>query len=119
MKKALKNIFSLIVLIIMILVIIEVLKLEILPNKYLYLFIGGELFLFILGCILYNLKRKILIILGVILYLISIFGNIFGYYYLSKTNNYINTSLNKKYYTINTTYYIITSVNNSINNIKA
>ena len=117
MKRLLRNVFSLVVLTIMILAIIEVFKLDVLPNKYLYLFIGGEIVLFILGCILYNLKNKLLIVLGIILYLISILGNIFGYYYLSKTNKYIHTSLKKEYYTEKTTYYLITSKNNSVNKI--
>ena len=52
MKKLIKNIFSLIVFIIMLLAIIEVLKLDVLPNRYLFMFIGGELLLFILGLLL-------------------------------------------------------------------
>ena len=118
MKRLLKNIFSLVVLTIMILAFIEIFKLDVLPNKYLYLFIGLELLLFIIGFILYNLKKKVFIVLGVLLYLISIFGNIFGYYYLSKTNKYIYTTLKKEYYTVKTTYYVVTSKNNSINQIS-
>ena len=114
-KRLLKNIFSLIVFIIILLTFIEVIKLDVLPNKYLLLFIGLEMVLFILGLVLYNLKKKIFIILGIILYIISILGNIFGYYYLSKTNNYITTSLKKEYYTIKTTYYVVTSKNNNTN----
>ena len=118
MKRLLKNIFSLIVLIIIVLTVIEVLKLDILPNKYLYLFIGLEVVLFIIGLLLYNSKKKVLLILGIILYLISIFGNIFGYYYLSKTNRYIHTSFKKEYYTINTTYYLVAVKSDSVNELK-
>ena len=118
MKRLIKNIFSLIVLIIIVLTVIEVLKLDILPNKYLYLFIGLEVVLFIIGLLLYNSKKKVLLILGIILYLISIFGNIFGYYYLSKTNKYIHTSFKKEYYTINTTYYLLAYNNDSVNELK-
>ena len=117
-KKLLINIFSLIVFITILLTVIEVIKLDVLPNKYLLLFIGLEIILFILGFILYNLKKKVFIILGIILYIISIFGNIFGYYYLSKTNNYITTSFKKEYYTIKNTYYVVTNINNSVNKIK-
>ena len=116
-RKLLKNIFSLIVFIILLLVFIEVIRLDVLPNKYLYLFIGLELILFILGLFLYNRKNKVLLVLGIIIYIISILGNIFGYYYLSKTNNYITTSLRKEYYTEKTIYYVITSKNNSVNKI--
>ena len=116
-KKLLINIFSLIVFITVLLTIMEVVKLDVLPNKYLYLFIGLELIVFILGLVLYNLKKKVFVILGIIIYIISILGNIFGYYYLSKTNNYITTSFKKEYYTEKTIYYVITSKNNSVNKI--
>ncbi len=121
MKKILKNILSLLVLIVTILAIIEVLKLGVLPSKYLYLFISGEIILFLIGFIIYNLKNKILFVLGILLYLISVFGNIFGYYYLSKTNNYIKTSFKKEYYTVNTTYYVVAPAGdfaNSIDNLN-
>lgn len=112
-RKLLKNIFSLITFIIILFTIIEVIRLDVLPNKYLLLFIGLELILFILGLVLYNRKTKVLFILGIIIYIISILGNIFGYYYLSKTNNYITTSFKKDYYTIKTTYYVVTSKDNN------
>ena len=113
-SKLLRNIFSLIVLAVVILAIVEVLKLGILPDKYLYLFLGGEGLLFLLGFFLYNRRNKVLMVFGIIFYLISIFGNIFGYYYLSKINNYVDTSFKKEYFTIKTTYYVVASKNDTI-----
>lgn len=117
-SKLLKNIFSLIVLTVIVLAIIEVLKLGVLPDKYLYLFLGGEVLLFLLGFILYNRRNKVIMVFGILLYLISIFGNCFGYYYLSKVNNYVETSFKKEYYTVRTTYYVVASSNNTVDGIE-
>ena len=86
MKLFLKNIFSIITGIIIVLTIYQVLKLDILPNKYLFLFLGIETLFFILSCFLYNRKKLLWIIIGAIFYLLIIIGNIAGYYYLSKIN---------------------------------
>ena len=92
-KKLLKNILSLVVLIIVLFTTYEILKLNILPNKYLIPIIIGEIILYALGLLLYNLKKKVFVLIGIILYLISIIGNIFVYYYLNKTNKYISKNL--------------------------
>ena len=80
-KKLLKNILSLVVLIIVLFTTYEILKLNILPNKYLMPIIIGEIILYVLGLLLYNLKKKVFVLIGIILYIISIIGNIFLYYY--------------------------------------
>ena len=95
-KKLIKNILSIIVLIIVLFTTYEILKLNILPTKYLIPILVTEIVLYLLGLILYNLKKKALIIIGIIIYIISIIGNIFGYYYLSKTNKYISKNLEYK-----------------------
>ncbi len=117
MKKLLKNIFSVIVLVVSILTVLEILKLNILPNKYLTILIVGESVLFLLGLLLYNLKNKFLIFLGILLFLISIIGNIVGYYYLSKMNKYIDNNFAVETYKVTTHYYIVASSNDSINNM--
>ena len=118
MKKILKNIFSVIVLVITILTIVEVLKLNVLPNKYLIPFLVGEVVLFLLGLLLYNLKHKFLIFLGILLYIVSIAGNIFGYYYLNKTNRYIEDNFSVETYKVNTHYYVITGNINPVNDVS-
>ena len=114
MKKILKNILTIIVLIIMILTMIEILNINIIPNKYFIILIGGEVLLFLLGCLLYNLKHKFWIILGVLLYIISIGGNIFGYYYLSQMNQYIDHNFAVETYKVTTHYYLIAAYNDPI-----
>lgn len=118
-KKLLKNILSLVVLIIVLFTTYEILKLNILPNKYLIPIIIGEIILYALGLLLYNLKKKVFVLIGIILYLISIIGNIFGYYYLNKTNKYISKNLEYKTYKVTTKYYVLASKNDSTNDIKA
>lgn len=117
-KKLIKNILSIIVLIIVLFTTYEILKLNILPTKYLIPILVTEIVLYLLGLILYNLKKKALIIIGIIIYIISIIGNIFGYYYLSKTNKYISKNLEYKAYKVTTKYYVLASKNDNIDNIK-
>ena len=117
-RKLFKNLLSVVILAIVVLAIIEVFKLDVLPDKYLYLFLAGEFLLFLIGFLLYNRKNKILLILGILFYLITVLGNVFGYYSLSKINKYIDTSFVKEYYLDKTTYYVITSKNNlEVNNL--
>lgn len=118
-KKLLKNTLSLVVLIIVLFTTYEILKLNILPNKYLIPIIIGEIILYVLGLLLYNLKKKVFVLIGIILYLISIIGNIFGYYYLNKTNKYISKNLEYKTYKVTTKYYVLANKNDSTNDIKA
>ena len=118
MKLFLKNIFSIITGIIIVLTIYQVLKLDILPNKYLFLFLGIETLFFILSCFLYNRKKLLWIIIGVIFYLLIIIGNIAGYYYLSKINKYIDNSFTQETYKTEIPYYLLTSINNPINTTK-
>lgn len=117
-KKIIKNIFSVIVLAITVLTVIEILKLDVLPNKYLIPLLVGEGVLFLLGFLLYNLKHKFFIVLGILLYLISIAGNVFGYYYLSKTNNYIEENFAIETYKVTTHYYLISGSTNPKNELS-
>lgn len=116
-KRLIKNIFSLIVLIVIILITTTIFDLNILPNKYIKLFIGGEIILYLLALFLYNLKHIAFVIIGILLYIISICGNLFGYYYLSKSNNYIDKNFAEETYTITTKYSLIGNINSNINSI--
>lgn len=107
MKRLVRNIFSLIVFVVMAFTMFEIFKLGVLPSKYLCLIIGIDALLFIIGLVFYNLKHVAFIVLGVLFYLVSVVGNAFGYYYLSKTNHYIEKSFVKETYTIETKYYVI------------
>ena len=114
MKKILKNIFSLIVLVVACVTTYQVLKLNMLPDIYLTLFIIGEVVLFIFGLLLYNLKHKFFIVLGILLYLISIAGNIFGYYYISQMNRYIDHNFSVDTYKVLTHYYVVKNVSDPV-----
>ncbi len=119
MKKiVLKNILSLLVFFIVLLTIIEIFQLDILPNKYLIIFLVSEIFLYGLCVLLYNLKKKVWIILGIIFFIITIIGNIGLYYYLDKTNKYMDNNFAIKSYFVKTKYYVIANTNNEINGVE-
>ncbi|MDO5003044.1 MAG: LCP family protein [bacterium] len=118
MKKiVLKNTLSLISLVTLIFLLVSVLKINILSNKYLILFIMIEVVINLLGIILINLKKKVFLILGFILLLIISVVNAFGFYYLDKTNTFIDNGFSD-YVVVNTDYLVITNTNNPINDIK-
>ena len=107
MKKYIKFILPVITLITTLITVIAVLRLNILPNKYLILFVIGELILLLISLI-QLLKNKILKVIGIVISIISILVNIFGLYYINNTNNF----LNKKFtgdITYSSTYYVITN----------
>lgn len=114
MKKILQNIVSLIVLIIIVLAIKTVIDLNILPNKYLIAFISIDTILYLLALFLYNRKKILPIIFGIILFLVIVIGNIFVYYYVGKTNEYIDGNFAITTYKVKTKYYLLTSINNPI-----
>lgn len=118
MKRLMKNILSLFVLVIIGLAVYEILKLDVVPDKYLILFLMLEGCLFLLGLILYSIKKKFIMVLGIIIYILLIGGNIFGYYYLSKVNNYISQNLKNDTYTITTKYYLAAYKDNTVNTLE-
>ena len=118
MKKILKNIPTLIVLTVMIAVCFVVIDLNVLPTKYLSLFLGAEIVFFIISALIYNLKKTVFLVIGIILMLISCTGNVFAFYYLNKTNDYINKNFSLPSYEIRTEYYLLTSSINEKNNIE-
>lgn len=119
LKRVLRNIFSFIVLLVAGLTIYQVISINILPDKYLYLFLGAEGILFLLGLLLYNLKHKFFIVLGILLYLINIAGNGVAAYYIGKMNHYIDNNFAVETYTLKTHYYVIASVNDGIDSIDS
>ena len=87
MKKYIKFILPLITLTIVIITIVSVLKLNILPNKYLILFISGETLLFLLS-LLQLFKNKILKVIGILISIITIILSIIGLKYSNETLNF-------------------------------
>ena len=117
-QKLFKNILSLIVLNIVLLTVLEVLKLDVLPGKYLTLFLVGEGVLFLLACLLYNIRKKALIIIGLILYAIIVLGNGAGFYYLSKINSFLDDGFSQNYYIVETNYYLVADIDNDVEDIE-
>ena len=117
-KTIIKNVLSILVVIITILSIQTMISLNVLPVKYLWTFIISECLLLGLGIVLYNLKRKIWFILGILFLLLSLIGNSFLYYYLNKTNRYINENFAIETYKVKVPYYVITSFNNNVNGLE-
>lgn len=115
-KKIIKNTLSLISVAIFILLLYTVFEMNILSVKYLAIFIAIEVVINLLGIILLNLKKIFLIILGAIILIATSAGNIFMFYYLDKTNKFIDSGFTE-YVTVNTDYIVLTSANNNITNI--
>ena len=117
MKKIIKNIPTFIIFIITIAVSFVVIDLNVLPIKYLSLFLGVELIFLALSSLLYNLKNKLYYIIGIILMILSFLGNIFLFYYLNQTNEYINKNFAMPSYELKTDFYLLTGSINEKNKI--
>lgn len=103
--------------IIAVIAIVNVKKIDILPDKYFYLLIIGEIvFSIISGVLLIKTKKIIWLILGIILIIFMNIGNILLASYVHKTNKFINKTF-KEYMVISTDYVLVTSSRNNINNI--
>lgn len=107
-----KYILPIITLLITIITIISILKLDIIPNKYLILILLIELFILLIGSILNINKNKILKVLGIATLIISIILNSIGLYYINKTNNFLKDKF-KKEITYTSVYYLITNKDNN------
>ena len=87
-KRILYNIPSMISLIIIIISITAIIFFGVFSTKYMVLIIAAEVLLYLLSIILYNLKNKILKIIGIFLMIIQILGNCIAYYYVNNTDQY-------------------------------
>lgn len=119
-KLKIKNILKVIVITIMFILSLicfkYVLDLDIIPNKYLYLFLGILLILNILATILMLLKGIISKIFSVILYLILGIISIIGIKYASNTLEYLNKGFNNNVEYI--AYNVIVPIDSSHTSIK-
>ena len=107
-----KYILPIITLIISLITIISIIKLNMIPNKYLLIIILIEILLLLIGTILNINKSKILKIIGIILLIINIIINLIGLYYINNTNKFIKNNFTKeiKYTSV---YYLITNKDNN------
>lgn len=116
-KNLLKNIPSMISIITFIILLITIVKINILSTKYFAIFIILEVIINLLGILLVNLKRKVFLILGIVVLLIISFINIFAFYYIDKTNSFIDKGFTS-YTTVSTEYLVLTSSKNTNNDIS-
>ena len=113
LKRVLYNIPSMIYLLVLVITMVAIIYFGVLPTKYLTLLVIAELVFYILSVILYNLKNKVLKIIGIILLIIGILSNCIAYYYISNTNSYLTKNFEVESYKVKTTYYLIGSNSNT------
>lgn len=118
MKKNKLNIISIIDIIINVLFITLILKLNILPTKYLIILVGVMLIINILGILFINLNKKLLKVLGSIICIFSILISLIGSYYLYYGVDFLEKSFENSKETEISTFYIVTYKDNKINNKK-
>ena len=117
-KKLLYNIPSIISMFMIIIVVLLLINFGVLSTKYLAIIIIAELLFYLLGVVLYNLKHKVFKVIGIILLLIGIIGNGIAYYYVSKTNTYLERSFSVDSYKVTTPYYLIGTNTNEYTSLE-
>ncbi len=110
-KNLIINIIHLIGLVLYVLLFISIIKLNLLPDKYLVMSGLGLLIIEIVLFILINIKNKFIKILGMIIIIIGIILSSVGIYYIKTTNKFLDQSFSKKV-TTTTAYYLITKSGN-------
>lgn len=95
-RKIIKSLISIIMFIISIYCITLVCNMNIIPDKYLIIFIITMLILNILGIIFMFVKSKILTVISVIIYIILLVISILGIHFSSNTINFFDKSFNSK-----------------------
>lgn len=115
-------IFSVINLVFTILLTIFCIILNILPIKYIILLIVVLILFNIMEIFFLMKKRKTFKIIGGVISLIFVIVSIFGIYYISETNDFLNKAFNHEKNIYTNTYYIITKDDyndiNELNNLK-
>jgi LCP family protein required for cell wall assembly len=109
-----RNIICLLSLLINIILIIFICYMNILPLKYTLLVTITALLITLIGTILINVHRKIVLkVIGGIIILISIIGNSITLYYLVETNSFIINSFTNKETYVKNTYYVLSKKSNN------
>lgn len=110
-----RNIFSLLMVIITLVFLIYLYNLNILPNKYLLLITVIIIISNILSIIFINVHKKIwLKIIGYIIMTCIMIITSLGIFYLSSTNNFIKKSFDKKITYDKNTYYVVSLKSNNL-----
>ncbi len=112
-----KYILPIITLIMSLITIISIIKLNMIPNKYLLTIILIEVLLPLIGTILNINKKKTIKIIGIILLIINVLINVIGLYYINHTNKFIKNSFNNNLVEMNK-YNVIVLKESNYNNIE-
>jgi len=118
MKKILRIIPLVISFIVFAVTIFFISDLNVLPNKYLYTFIISDFILLGLTAFIYYQKKKVFQIIGIVLIIIFLIGNIFLSYYLYHTNKYMNDNFSIPSHKERISYLVVTSNNNPVNGLE-
>jgi len=103
-----RNIFSILSLILVILLTLFINDIDVLPMKYSILIYSILIIVNLIGIIFINVHKKIILkILGWLIITLSIGGSICGIYYLNSTNKFINSSFKTKELITKNTYYVL------------
>lgn len=112
-----RNLLSLFTIILSIILLILLFRMDIIPFKYNIIITTILLLLNILGIVLINLDKHIIIkSIGAFFVVIAIVSNIFGIYYLNVTNSFIDKSFVSNSIYSKNTYYIVSKKNNNLQN---
>lgn len=96
---------------------LKVIKIDLLPSKYLYLFIGIMAFLNIISILCLMIKKIWTKIIASVLYIILTIISFLGIKYINKTDNFLDEAFNN--YTKETsTYYIAVKEDSNFNSLS-
>lgn len=101
-----RNILSLITLLVTIVTIYFMFKIDIIPFKFFILILIGLIIILVLGIVLLNKDKKVFMIIGIILLLLSIVGDGVCIYHMNNINSFLDKSF-KATNTQKIRYYVI------------
>lgn len=109
-------VFSIITVLITVLLVLNILKLNVVPDKYLIIFVLAEVILNLLIIILFLFgKKKVSFIIGIILFSLLSAFNIVLNTYVKTTDKFIEKGFNNDSITVSTEYVLLTRISNSVN----
>lgn len=110
-----RNIFSILIIFLTVILITQLIKINILPAKYIALASSILLGINLLSICFINAHKKIVLkVLGTILIILSVAINCIGLYYSANTNKFINESFTSKSVFVKNTYYVLSKTENNL-----
>lgn len=115
-RKIINYIFLVIAIISFIVLQYFILKLDIIPKTYYLLFTCIEVFILLIAGVFSFLKKKVFYITSIVLSVLLIIVNSFGYYYIKHLDKFIDDGFTGDIISLST-YYLISSSNNEVTSI--